>query len=242
MAEIGRWRDHRFEVSPNVIRSWTDLQIKTASETEDKEADGVKYVSRRAGKPAEISLSIELNAMLGCEVREEAMLFASEAAHGKTGYFYVGNKKLLSCQMMLTEATVSETEITPTGTWVKAKLQLTMKQAGKYDSEAGAGAGGSYTAGGTTGSEEGTSGKTSLADVGQQLMTAAVKAGIQAAKRVRNAARNASVSSTGQQAAERQDEYDPCFQRRMAKEAWARAQEEQKKSGGGGRNAVSAAK
>ena len=58
MPEVGKWNSHTFVVSPNVIRSFTGLTIKGSSETEDKETGGQKYVSRKSGKPAEISLTV----------------------------------------------------------------------------------------------------------------------------------------------------------------------------------------
>ena len=51
MAEMGRWAGHAFIVSPNLIRSWSDLQIKGSSGTENKESEGQQYVTRKKGTP-----------------------------------------------------------------------------------------------------------------------------------------------------------------------------------------------
>ena len=133
MTEHGRWNGHKFMVSSKLVRGFSDLQIKGSSEIEDKDNAGQKYVSRKNGKPTEISLTIHLNAYTGCSVRKEAMAFIEEAKDGKTDYFYVGNKKLATCQLMLTDATVKEIEIAHNGTWVKANVSLTMKQCSKND-------------------------------------------------------------------------------------------------------------
>lgn len=145
MAEIGRWNGHRFEVSSSLIRSFTGLQIKGSSETEDKEDGSQKYVSRKKGKPVEVSFTIHLNARLGCDVRSEALKFVSEARAGSKDYFYVGNKKLVTCQLMLTDATVKEIGLINKGTWTQADVQVTMKQCSKND---GASGGGSSSGGG----------------------------------------------------------------------------------------------
>ena len=145
MAEIGRWNGHKFEVSSSLIRSFTGLQIKGSSETEDKEDGSQKYVSRKKGKPVEVSFTIHLNARLGCNVRSEALKFVSEARAGKKDYFYVGNKKLVTCQLMLTDATVKEIGLINKGTWTQADVQVTMKQCSKND---GASGGGSSSGGG----------------------------------------------------------------------------------------------
>ncbi len=156
MAEIGRWNGHKFEVSSSLIRSFTGLQIKGSSETEDKEDGSQKYVSRKKGKPVEVSFTIHLNARLGCDVRSEALKFVSEARAGKKDYFYVGNKKLVTCQLMLTDATVKEIGLINKGTWTQADVQVTMKQCSKNDgaSGGGSGSGGGGGGGGGNGSKK----------------------------------------------------------------------------------------
>lgn len=137
MAEIASWNGHSFVVSPTVVRGFTGLTIKGGSETEDKTSGGDKYVSRKNSSPSQVSLTAELNALLGCDVRKEAMKFIDDANAGSKGYFYMAGKKLLPCQLMLTEASVTETTISPNGTWLSCKVQLTMKQCGKYDGSTG---------------------------------------------------------------------------------------------------------
>lgn len=67
------------------------------------------------------------------------MTFIDEARQGKQDYFYIGGTKLMTCQLMLTEASVSETEIGAGGVWVGCKVKLTMKQSSKFDGESGEG-------------------------------------------------------------------------------------------------------
>lgn len=133
MAEIASWNGHSFTVSPKLIRGFTGLTIKGSSETKDKTSDGQKYVSRKNSNPSEITLTAELNALTGCDVKNEALKFVDEARSGAKNYFYMGGKKLITCQLMLTEASVSETTIAPNGTWISCKVKLTMKQCAKYD-------------------------------------------------------------------------------------------------------------
>lgn len=160
MAEIGRWNGHKFEVSSSLVRSFTGLQIKGSSETEDKEDGSQKYVSRKKGKPVEVSFTIHLNARLGCDVRSEALKFVSEARAGSKDYFYVGNKKLVTCQLMLTDATVKEIGLINKGTWTQADVQVTMKQCSKNDGASGGGS--SSGGGGGGGSSSGGSKKASV--------------------------------------------------------------------------------
>lgn len=139
MAEIGRWNEHKFIVSPEVIRSFIDLQIKGSAETKDKKKSKQQYVKRKSGKPVEITLTVKLTAALGCDVKAEALAFVNDAKAGKKGYFYLAGKKLVTCKVMLTDATVKETEILPGGEWVRADVTLTMKQAAKGDANAKSG-------------------------------------------------------------------------------------------------------
>ena len=133
MAEIGRWNSHKFEVSPDVIRGFTGLTIKGSCDTEGKKKDKADYVSRKGGKPVEVSITVNLNQALNVDVRGEAIAFVEEALAGASDYFYVGSKKLVKCKLMLTDAQVKETIIPVGDTWLKADVQLTMKQCDKYD-------------------------------------------------------------------------------------------------------------
>lgn len=133
MAEIGSWKGHTFTVTPTLIRSFTGLTIKGSSETEDKTSSSQKYVSRKNSNPSEISLTVELNALTGCDVKEEALNFVKQAHNGEKDYFYLVGKKLIACQLMLVEASVTETVIAANGTWTNCKVKLVMKQCAKYD-------------------------------------------------------------------------------------------------------------
>lgn len=157
--EKGRWGGHVFIVSAKLIRGFTDLAIEGSSETEEKEKGKQKHVSRKRGNPLDVSVTVQLSAFTGCNVRKEALEFVSEARKGKTDYFYVGGKKLVSCELMLTNASVQEIEISPGGTWTNAKVALSFKQ---YDtggtsvndssSSSSGGGGGSSGGGGGGGS------------------------------------------------------------------------------------------
>lgn len=134
--EIARWNGHIFEVSSEVVRGFTGLSITGSTETEDTESGGQKYVSRKNGKPKQITLTAVLNAQFGCSVKAEAMAFVDEATASEKDYFYIGGKKLMECSLMLVQADVSEVAIAPGGTWVRADVKLTLKQCSKNDGSA----------------------------------------------------------------------------------------------------------
>lgn len=177
MAEIGSWNGHSFTVSPTLIRGFTGLTIKGSSETEDKTSNSQKYVSRKNSKPSEITLTVELNAMTGCDVKNEALKFVDEARCGANNYFYLSGKKLISCKLMLTEASISETVIAPNGTWVSCKVKLTMKQCAKYDG----------TASSSSSSKSTSSKKTSKKTSGIKTMVSKAAAFVAGAKVAANA-------------------------------------------------------
>ena len=131
MAAIAWWNNHKFEISPSVIRGFTDLQIKGSGETEEKTGGGEKYVSWKNTKPTEVTLTAHLNAYFGCDVRNEATRFILESRWGESGYLYAyyNNQwsKLLLYKMMLTDALITKVDMAPTGKWVSADVQLTLK-------------------------------------------------------------------------------------------------------------------
>lgn len=174
MAEIASWNGHSFTVSPKLIRGFTGLTIKGSSETEDKTSDGQKYVSRKNSNPSEITLTAELNALTGCDVKNEALKFVDEARSGAKNYFYMGGKKLITCQLMLTEASVSETTIAPNGTWISCKVKLTMKQCAKYDGSSSSSSSSSSSGSGSSSGSKKTSTKKTSTTTTKKTTTAAV--------------------------------------------------------------------
>lgn len=174
MAEIASWNGHSFTVSPKLIRGFTGLTIKGSSETEDKTSDGQKYVSRKNSNPSEITLTAELNALTGCDVKNEALKFVDEARSGAKNYFYMGGKKLITCQLMLTEASVSETTIAPNGTWISCKVKLTMKQCAKYDGSSGSSSSSSSSSSGSSSGSKKTSTKKTSTTTTKKTTTSTV--------------------------------------------------------------------
>ena len=130
---VGQWNEHEFKVSPTLIRGFSALKIKASSETEDVTDGAEKYVKFKNGNPSEVNLTVHLNKSLGCDVETEAMAFLDDASAGATGYFYIAGKKLVTCQLMLTDASIGEFALSPDGVWLSAEIQLTMKKASKDD-------------------------------------------------------------------------------------------------------------
>lgn len=133
--QIGSWGNHTFEVNPVLIRSFTGLTIRGGAEVDEKTSNNQKYVRRKAGNAHELTVTVILSAYMGCDVRAEAMSFVEDARNCEEGYFYIAGKKLLPETLMLTEAQVSEVELSPTGEMVHAQVQLTMKQSDKGDAK-----------------------------------------------------------------------------------------------------------
>lgn len=201
MAEIASWNGHSFTVSPKLIRGFTGLTIKGSSETEDKTSDGQKYVSRKNSNPSEITLTAELNALTGCDVKNEALKFVDEARSGAKNYFYMGGKKLITCQLMLTEASVTETMIAPSGTWIGCKVKLVMKQCAKYDgsssSSSSSSSGASKSSSSKKSSTKTSSTKTSSTKTSSNTASAVKKSVVETATKVVSAVKSvaSSVSS-----------------------------------------------
>lgn len=133
--QIGSWGNHTFEVNPVLIRSFTGLTIRGGAEVDEKTSNNQKYVRRKAGNAHELTVTVILSAYMGCDVRAEAMSFVEDARKCEEGYFYIAGKKLLPETLMLTEAQVSEVQLSPSGEMVHAQVQLTMKQSDKGDAK-----------------------------------------------------------------------------------------------------------
>ena len=131
--EIGRWREHTFEVSGSLVRSFTDLVVSGTSNTEEKTYGSTGYSAYKNGTAAGVTMTVQLNAYLGCDVRTEAIRFVREAQEGASGYLYIRGQKLLDCLLMLTSASAQEIEISPAGEWVKCEVKLAFKQTSDTD-------------------------------------------------------------------------------------------------------------
>lgn len=136
MANYAAWGGHKFKVTPKMIKSFRDMSIKGSCETEDKTAGSQKYVSRKNGKPTEITFVIDLNALTGAKnVYKEAMSYITEADDGKTDYLYLGSSKVLSTKMMLTQAEITEIATVPgkANKWISCSVKLTLKKGSSKD-------------------------------------------------------------------------------------------------------------
>ena len=144
MADIGVFGNHKFQIKPKLIKSFRDMNIKGECETEDNTSGSQQYVSRKNGKPTEITLTIDLNALTGVkDVYGEAMQWLLEADNGVTSYFYLGPSKILNTQFMLTKAEVTEIVHRPGygNQWISCSVKLTLKKAAASDSGSGSSGG-----------------------------------------------------------------------------------------------------
>ena len=198
MATIANWNGHTFEVSPSLIRGFTDMTIKGACETTDKNSDKQKYVERKYGEIPEISMTVGLNAQTGVtNVFKEALEFVQEATEGATAYFYMGSSKLLPAKMMLTQAEVVEIVHMPGqgAKWISCNVKLTFKQGTKNDSGSGTGGGSSGT-GGTQKATVKTSTLTSLVTTVVEGAKSAITTGINFVAGLIDKAKEASKQKT----------------------------------------------
>ena len=131
-SQVGSWHGHIFEVSYQVIRSFSKLTIKASCETEDLENGLEEYNSFKKANPTEFSLTVHFNALLGIQdVRAEAAVLLSEARGGVQDNFYCGGARLIDAPVRLTACTVKNVEINNAGLWVSCDAELTFKQATK---------------------------------------------------------------------------------------------------------------
>lgn len=163
MALLAEWNGHRFEVTPYAVRGFGDMEISGSCKTTDtskkftinvpnlnkktgerqydkkgnlktkKENHTNAFKKYSAGQAIEISFSAYLHTQLGCDVRNEAMDFINDAERGAKAYLYVDGHKIVTCEMMLTKASVTDVKIAANGWWLSATVKLTMVQASTFD-------------------------------------------------------------------------------------------------------------
>lgn len=123
-----KWHDVEFYANAQQVRGLTDFSISGSVETEDKEAGGTKYVSKKNSKGYEGSITAFFDKRLGIDsVKDEAMKLVNYAANGQTGYLYAQDSKLVPCSLMLTSGKASKVIMTPAGVWISCEVTLTLK-------------------------------------------------------------------------------------------------------------------
>lgn len=150
MAVIASWGATQFVVEPHLIKSFSDLSISGSCDTEEKELGGQKYVEMKSAQGAEVSMTVEFNALTGHQnVMWEATQFVHMARWGTAYYLYLGNTKLIPAKMMLTKTKISKVVVAPGrgDEWISCSLDLTFQQADADDGteiveESGGGGGG----------------------------------------------------------------------------------------------------
>ncbi|MDD3881885.1 MAG: hypothetical protein PHI27_06500 [Eubacteriales bacterium] len=143
MGQIAKWGDLTFLVTANVIHSFTNFTIKNSCNTETKNCQGQDYLTKKSIKPAEVSFNVPLNAFTGCNVEQSAKNYLYAARAGRCHYIYIGGTKLLPFQFRLTETSISDLVLSPTGKWISCTVKLTMKQGTQDDSSVTTGGGSS---------------------------------------------------------------------------------------------------
>ena len=136
-----RWAGFTFCVRHDRVLGLKDLTINATCETEDKDSGGEKFVARKSGKPADVTLTALLNARLGVNVQQEALAMQDAARNGTTDYMYAATAKLFPCLLMLTGAKINKPSLTPAGAWRSCEVALTFKQASKWDGSTSASSG-----------------------------------------------------------------------------------------------------
>ena len=146
MATIANWNGHTFEISPNLIRGFTDFSIKGSCETTTKNSNKQKYEEHKYGESPQIGMTIGLNAMTGVtDVFGEALEFVQEATDGACGYFYMGTKKLIPAKVILVSAEVTQVVHMPGEgcKWISCDVKVSFKQGTKNDGKSGGSSSGS---------------------------------------------------------------------------------------------------
>ena len=210
MAEIGHWANITFVVSSDVIRSFKDLTIEGSVETEEVTDNSIKYVKNKARQPTEVSLTVQLDARLGNDVRGLASDLVDGATYGREEYFYIAGKKLVPYKLKLVRASVSEIQMSSNGTWICCDVKMNMKQSGMPDqyapstpapstSSSSSGGGGGYSASAGFKKQTVTPTKTTTAKTVASALpastTAAVSSAVSAIKTITTAAKKTSIAS-----------------------------------------------
>lgn len=144
--ELVRWSGHggiAFFVQGDQIRGIRDMGISVSSETEETTSGGEKFVKKKNSGGYQITITAELNAMLGVDVKNVALSIAEAARCGESGYFYTSGAKLFTANFMMVDAKISGIVLSTSDKWISCSVQMTLKQCSKYSGDSVSGGGSS---------------------------------------------------------------------------------------------------
>lgn len=131
LAVLAQFGSLQFEISSSTALLFEKLKLSSECETEEKTVDEQKYVSAKNGKPVQASFAVILSASLGIDVKERVTAILNSVQRGEQAYFYIVGEKLFPFQMMMVSAQTEEIQTSPSGVWVYAKVNITLKQSSK---------------------------------------------------------------------------------------------------------------
>lgn len=129
MGVIAQWGEINFEITTDSALLIHDLKLTAETDTEDKTKNKQGYASYKNGKAAKIDFDVEVLSAFGQDVRQIVTKFLDAAQRGSKEYFYVGGEKIFPAKTMMTKAEASEIEMSPGGTWIRAKISISLEQA-----------------------------------------------------------------------------------------------------------------
>lgn len=127
------WGSLDFHVKPRDIIGVKGLSFTGSCETEEKESGGEKYANFKAAKAIEFSMTAMLNAYLTNGVQKQALEMVKLATKGEKHYLYMSKQKLFPSKFTLVNAKIQNIVIAAGGKWVSCEVDLSFKQASKYD-------------------------------------------------------------------------------------------------------------
>lgn len=135
---IAQWDGIKFQISGTAATLMNNLRITAQSETEDKTSDGQSYAAIKNRKPTEVTITMPLVAALGNDVQAQVADLIDREKKSKEDYFYASGKKMLPYKLMIIRAEAEEIEISPSGKWVAATVNLGFIQSSGEDRAASA--------------------------------------------------------------------------------------------------------
>ena len=130
-VELVKFKNFVFEIKPDKIQSFNQWSITGQTNTEDKETDGQKYVSKKTRGTAEMEITAVLNYFAGADVKQTVLDMVEAANEGKEDFVYLCGKKLFTYKMMLTKAQAKDIRLAPNGEMIYAEVALSFRQSTK---------------------------------------------------------------------------------------------------------------
>lgn len=127
MNVIAEWNSKKFIIDADMIYGISSLSVQRSIKAEAVESSKA-LVYMESTQAGQITVEVELNALLGVDVQSEMKWWMDKTNTGQRSAFKIGGVDYLGGDVMITTCQATDIKVTAAGVVYACKLKLTFKE------------------------------------------------------------------------------------------------------------------